>query len=102
MPVPVDSRKIAGTKSVVSSASSTGFSHIFSQRKERLGDWERTEGRERELVVSEEFERRERWEGEKERKKSLLNTASKIGQTVRKCENRSLPLFPMIPCAPPY
>ena len=28
--------------------------------------------------MSEEFERKERWEGEKERKKSLLNPASKI------------------------
>ena len=102
MSVPLDSHKIAGSKSVVSSASSTGFSHIFSQRKKRLEDWERTKGRERELVASEEFKRKERWEGEKERKKSLLNTASKIGETVRKCENRSLPLFCMIPCAPPY
>ena len=32
-----------------------------------------------------------RWEGEKERKKSLLNPASKIGETVRKCENHYFP-----------
>ena len=29
---------------------------FFLSAKERLGDWERTKGRERELVVSEEFE----------------------------------------------
>jgi len=42
--------------------------------------------RKRELVASEERELRERWEGEKEGKKSLLNPVSKIGETVRKCE----------------
>ena len=51
-------------------ASSTGFSNIFRSAKSKLGDWERTEGSERELVASEESERRERREGEKERKKS--------------------------------
>ena len=42
--------------------------------------------------MSEEFKRRERWEGEKERKRSLLNPASKIGKTVRRCKIRSFPL----------
>ena len=38
-----------------------------------MGDWQGTEGREQELVASEEFERRERWEGDSLRPSSLVN-----------------------------
>ena len=39
------------------SSTCTGFSYIFSKRKEWLGDWEWAKGRDRELVASEEFGR---------------------------------------------
>ena len=73
---------------VSATASSTGFSYFFLAR---LGDWELARRRERELVAIEERECRERWEGEKEGEKSLLNPVSKIGETVRKCENCIFP-----------
>ena len=69
-------------------APSTGFSYFFLAR---LEDWELARRRERELVAIEERECRERWEGEKEGEKSLLNPVSKIGETVRKCENCIFP-----------